>query len=104
MHEWFKGGGQGGTVDVAALLDSKAANIMGEIVQLGALLGLATTRDGGALSLTLTWDGEYRREYFRDADELIAYLEAAVPVFRELAELQPPAAAGTRLSQRKRAR
>lgn len=91
MHEWFSGSGGGAPVDIAALLDSKASNLVGEIVCHGALVGLATTRDGKALGVTVTVDGAYRREYFRDVDELVAWLGVANAVVREIWELTPPA-------------
>lgn len=104
MHDFFKGQGRGSAVDVASMLDSEAPALMGAIVQCGALLGLATTRDGGALSVTLTWDGEYRREYFRETEDLMAFLKEALPVFEELAQRDGPPATGTPIRSRKRAR
>lgn len=102
MHEWFSSGGNGRTVDVAVLLDSKAANLLGEICNHGALVGLGTTRDGGALGVTVTVDGAYRREYFRDVDELMAWLEVADAVVREIWELQPPASSAKPLRGRRK--
>ena len=87
MHEWFSAGGSGRSVDVAALMDSKASNLLGAIVQHGALVGLYTTRDGGALGIQVTVDGASRREYFRDADEAVAWLEVADAVIRDIWEL-----------------
>jgi len=84
MHEWFEAGGSGRTVDVAVVMDSKASNLLGAIVQHGALVGLYTTRDGGALGIQVTVDGASRREYFRDADEAIAWLEVADAVIRDI--------------------
>lgn len=91
MHEWFKGQGGGDAVDAAAMLDSKAANLVGSICGHGALVGLATTRDRGALGVTVTVDGAFRREYFRDVEELIAWLEVADAVVREIWDATPPA-------------
>lgn len=102
MHEWFQGRGNGEPVDVSAMLDSKAANLVGSICGHGALVGLATTRDGGAVGVTVTVDGAYRREYFRDVDELVAWLEVADAVVREIWECTPPAPTAPRLRNRRK--
>lgn len=70
-------------MDVGALLDSAAASLIGGLVDLGLLVSLGTTADGGALGLTLTSDGKFRREYFRDSDDLCDYLEAALKAFTD---------------------
>jgi len=103
MHEWFTSGASGSPVDVAALLDSKALDSLGSIVQCGALVGLGTTRDGGALGVTITVDGAYRREYFRDAEELCAWLDVAQAVVREIWELTPPISSVKPLRGRRKA-
>jgi hypothetical protein len=75
---WFDEGGGGGSVDVAAMLDSKASEMVLALVTVGALVSLGLTSDGGALGLTVTVDGAWRREYFRDAETLEAWLEEAM--------------------------
>jgi hypothetical protein len=85
------------------MLDSKATNLLGEICGHGALVGLGTTRDGGALGVTVTVDGSYRREYFRDAEELVAWLEVADAVVREIWELNPPVSSVKPLRGRRKA-
>lgn len=95
--DWFDGGGSGKSVDVAALLDSGALEALQEVVQLGALLGLGTTSDGGALGVTITVDGRWRREYFRDAAELVDWLSEALPAVRQATAGQTASSArGTR--------
>lgn len=76
---WIEGGGNGNQVDVTELLDVAPAKGIAAIVQLGALVSLGTTSDGGALAITVTIDGAYRREYVRNADELAAWLAEAIP-------------------------
>ncbi len=83
MDDWFDGGGASGSkVDVPALLDSDAGGALGELVALGALVSLGTTRDGGALGVTVTVDGRWRREYFRDSESLALWMSEALPAVR----------------------
>lgn len=75
--DWFEGGGAGATVDVPALMDSGAPETLWRIVAAGALVSIGRTSDGGALGLTITMDGRWRREYFRDSDEMVSWLLGA---------------------------
>ncbi len=80
--DWFAGGGSGSKVAARSLLDSLGALALWEMVELGALVSLGTTRDGGALGITVTVDGRWRREYFRDAEELDTWVSEALPAVR----------------------
>lgn len=84
--DWFDGAGGNKSVDVAALLDGPATPALVEIVACGALVSLGTTSDGGALAVTITVDGRWRREYFRDAEELVDWLSEALPAVRHAVE------------------
>ena len=64
---------------MAKLLDGLLAQGIAELVDAGALVSLGTTSDGGALSVTVTADGRWRREYFREEDELLAWIAEAIP-------------------------
>lgn len=77
MTDWLDSGGNGSTVDVAAIMDSKAAELAWRVVQAGALLSFGRTSDGGALGVTVTSDGRWRRDYFRTDEELIQWLDGA---------------------------
>jgi|SRR4051794_27814384 hypothetical protein len=101
---WLEGGGNGHEVDVVELLDADVAKGLGEIVQTGALLSLGTTSDGGALGLTVTVDGVYRREYVRSHDELLAWLAEAVPGVTEASGGTRPSAGGRERTRRSRKR
>lgn len=74
---WFDEGGSGREVDVHALFDSRADDLLWAIVASGALVSIGRTSDGGALGVTVTMDGRWRREYFRDSDELVEWLTGA---------------------------
>jgi len=94
MSDWFAGRGDGQALDVVALLDSALPAVISEIVQAGALVSMGTTSDGGALGVTVTLDGRWRREYFRDQDELMSWLlEARLAV--DSAADRSPASSGT---------
>lgn len=75
---WFDDAGHGSPVDVDALLDGQHVVAgLAAVVRAGALVSLGTTADGGALGVTVTLDGRWRREYFREVDPLIEWLTAA---------------------------
>jgi hypothetical protein len=78
--DWFDGNGTGAAVDVHELAGVEGAwKALLDVVQAGALLSLSTTSDGGALGVTITVDGRWRREYFRDGEALMAWMAEAVP-------------------------
>jgi hypothetical protein len=85
MSDWFDGAGNGTSVDAVALLDADYASLLWEIVQAGALLSISTTSDGGALGITITVDGRWRREYFRDSEAIALWLSEAVPAVKDAA-------------------
>jgi hypothetical protein len=92
--DWFESG-SGGTLDVGALLDSKAGELLNEIVASGALLSLGLTSDSGALGVTVTVDGRWRREYFRSADDLSAWIIGGLPDIRDAVALARAARASS---------
>ena len=77
MTDWLDEGGSGSPVDVGAIMDSKCAELAWRVVQAGALLSFGRTSDGGALGVTVTVDGRWRRDYFRTDEELVQWLEGA---------------------------
>lgn len=83
MSDWLDQGTAGKTVDVAAVMDSAAGDLAWRVVQAGALLSFGRTSDGGALGVTVTIDGRWRREYFRDAEELTEWLTGAAEFAEE---------------------
>lgn len=84
MSDWFDGaGGSDSAVDVPALLDSDAGQRIGNLVAAGALVSLGLTRDAGALGITVTVDGRWRREYFRNCDDMLVWMDGAVSAVTE---------------------
>jgi hypothetical protein len=102
MSDWLDEGTSGKAVDVAAVMDSEAAELAWRVVAAGALLSFGRTSDGGALGVTVTIDGRWRREYFRDAEELIQWLTGAAE-FAE-AEAEREAASPARRKRTRGAR
>lgn len=82
MSDWFEAGGSGDPVDVVALLDSEAGKLLHEVIDVGALVSCGLTSDGGALGVTITCDGRWRREYFRDSESLERWLVGAIDSVR----------------------
>lgn len=100
---WLDGGGNGNQVDVVELLSPDVARGLGEIANAGALVSLGTTSDGGALGITVTVDGQWRREYVRNLDELMAWMAEAVPGVTEASSSDRPSAASRGRSRRRKA-
>lgn len=75
---WFDEAGNGQPVDVAAVFDSEVPVLVAAIVQAGALVSIGTTSDGGALGITVTLDGRWRREYFRESEAARDWLVQAL--------------------------
>jgi hypothetical protein len=76
-------GASASVVDVRAMLDSGLPDAIAGLLEMGLLVSIGTTRDRGALSLTITSDGDWAREYFRRSDEALDWLRHAAGVLRE---------------------
>lgn len=81
MSDWFDEGSAAGAVDVLALWSPGACDALVAVIATGVLVSAGLSSDGGACSVTITRDGRWRREWFRDADMLqewlLGYLKAA---------------------------
>ena len=102
MSDWLDGEGNGQAVDVAALLDSPAADQAWRVVQAGALLSFGRTSDGGALGVTVTIDGRWRRDYFRDSEDLTAWLTQGADYAEEVAQAGDASSARRKRPRRSR--
>lgn len=103
MDDWFNAKGSAGRVDVVALLDSGAGVLLHEIVGLGAFVSMGLTRDGGALGITVTADGQKRRDYFRDAESAAEWLGGAAEFLGGGRSGSPPLTGSTRTPKGPRA-
>lgn len=83
---WFDEDGGGSEVDVEALMDSGVPSLLWRIVSAGALVSVGRTSDGGALSITVTLDGRWKRQYFRDSDDATDWLARAAAGVEDEAE------------------
>lgn len=101
---WLEGGGNGHAVDVQGAFDPQAVKGVLAMVEAGALVSLGTTSDGGALGITVTIDGQWRREYVRTAAELKAYLAEAVPAVEDILAGGRPSAAQRSAPRSRRSR
>lgn len=97
---WFDEDGGGAQVDVAALMDSGVPEVLWRIVTAGALVSIGRTSDGGALGITVTLDGRWKRQYFRDSDEATDWLLHAASAVEEEAE-RSSASSGPRKRSRR---
>jgi len=79
MGDWFNENGRGARLDVPALLDSECGELLHRLVGAGALVSIGLTSDGGALGVTVTVDGRWRRDYFRSSEDLGAWCAEAYP-------------------------
>lgn len=93
--DWFDGGGSGALVDVSQVLSAGPLDAVVGIVGAGALVSFGLSRDGGALAVTVTVDGRWRREWFREGDDLDAWLEGARRAVDALVGSPPPAGQGS---------
>jgi hypothetical protein len=100
--DFLDGGGSGNAVDVHGAVTPDAVKGILEMVEAGALVSLGTTSDGGALALTVTVDGRWRREYVRSEAELMTYLAEAVPAITDLLAAARPSAASRQRPRRSR--
>lgn len=100
MASWFEEDASTSAVDVAAVMDSGAPEVLWRIVTAGALVSIGRTSDGGALGVTVTLDGRWKRQYFRDSDELIDWLLGAAAAVEEEAE-RSAASPGSRKRSRR---
>jgi hypothetical protein len=68
---------------------------VGELVDMGALVSVSRSRDGGAVAITVTWDGEWERQWFRSEADAILQLDEWAGMVGDLSngrESAPPAA------------
>lgn len=100
--DWFDQNGAGSAVDVRELLDGLGQQAVMELVEAGALVSLGLTSDGGALGLTVTVDGRWRREYFRNAVDLQAWVAEAIPAVETARGQDRPSAVPGKRQRRSR--
>lgn len=98
--DWFDGNGSGQPADVAEILEGLGWQGVRELIEAGALVSLGLTSDGGALGFTVTVDGRWRREYFRDRDQLCLWVAEALPAVQEARGIRQPSSGSRRRTKR----
>lgn len=66
------------------VMSASFLELLVELVELGALISVGSSRDKGAVKVTVTVGGEWDFEWFRSEEELIDWLREAVVVVRQL--------------------
>lgn len=104
MDDWFASADAAARVDVPGMLDGDVLARIGDLVADGALLALGLSRDGGALGCTVTLDGRWRREWFREKDQLLGWLDGAAEAVSRAVRAAPPPAVPDNGSRPRRGR
>lgn len=79
----------------AEVLDATFLELLVELVELGCLISISTSRDRGAVKVTVTVDGEYDFDWFRTDEELRDWLREAIVVVHAM-EREPSAKSSRR--------
>jgi hypothetical protein len=82
--DFFNGSGTSARIKVEDLIDATTVELVHELVDAGALVSLGRSRDGGALSVTVTSGGRFRREWCREAEEVADFLRQATAAVQAL--------------------
>lgn len=77
MSDWFEDAASANAVDVSDLWTAEVQDAFAVVVAAGALVSCGLSSDGGALGVTVTSDGRWRRDWFREADALAKWLLGA---------------------------
>lgn len=102
MGDWFDEAGAGSAVALHDVWIASNVDALLAIVGSGALVSVGLSRDGGSCGVTVTVDGRWRREWFRDAEALASWLEAAYEAVKDI-DRRETASSGAR-DQRPRRR
>lgn len=86
--------GSNAVLQAADVLGAGAVARVLELVDFGALVSVSRSRDGGAVAVTVTWDGEWEREWFRSPEEAQLALDEWSGMIEDLSRegKSPPAA------------
>lgn len=76
MGDWFDEGRSGAVLALPELFTGELVDALVRVLGTGALVSVSVSRDGGALGFTVTSDGRWRREWFRDGGEASEWLNA----------------------------
>lgn len=98
--DWFRTKRTRDGIPLDEIFDSSYAELVCELVGVGAMVSAGATRDGGACHLTVYFGGEKRREYVECREDMLDFLGGAV---RALTETPPPTPTPIKARSRKAA-
>lgn len=78
--EEFAATQRGEACDLPGLWSAGVVDALTRVLAAGALVSSGMSRDGGALGVTVTHDGEFVRQWFREPDGLETWLNSAADV------------------------
>jgi hypothetical protein len=87
-------------VPSAAVLGATVVDRLHELVDLGCLVSVSRSRDGGSVAITVTSEGEWERAWFRDEAEAILKLDEWLGILGDERAASPPAAKPQRRPRR----
>lgn len=92
------GGGGPGSAAVCSgeVFDGANVERILALVDMGALVSLSRSRDGGACGCTVTVDGKWERQWFRDAAQAALQLDEWLGLVEDAKAATPPPAQGQR--------
>lgn len=90
----------GDPVSPALVLEPGVVGMLVAVLELGALVSFGVSRDGGSMSCTVTFNGAWDREWFREPQPLFDWLTAAAAAIEE--EPAAPAGSSTNGAPRRR--
>lgn len=79
-------------VDTELFFSEDVMSRVREALGIGALVGISCSRDGGALSIALTFSGNTERDWFRDPAAAVMWLDDMLGLLHEAAQENPPPA------------
>jgi len=85
-------GGGGAVVPPGDVLGATAVARVLELVEVGCLVSVSRSRDGGSVAITVTSDGAWERAWFRAEAEAVMQLDEWLGVIGDERDSAPPAA------------
>lgn len=75
--------GAGAVIDLVAFFDSDVMSEVWVVLELGAMVSIGTSRDGGAVMISVVDNGEWEKEYFRHVGEAVSWLQRVSQALRD---------------------
>ena len=95
-------GASGAVVSARDVVGGTVVDRLWELVDMGALVSVSRSRDGGSVAVTVTWDGEWERKWFRDAADAQLQLDEWAGLIEDLSRTSRPAPAAQQARRKRR--